>query len=63
MKFCSDVHTGVGTPHRINDEKTRMVGVGVGWGGPVGLYSHFVAPSCKLELARFSAKLSIQDGA
>ena len=24
---------------------------------------HFVAPSCKLELARFSALLRIQDGA
>ena len=26
-------------------------------------YYHFVAPSCKLELARFSAKLRIKDGA
>ena len=26
-------------------------------------YYHFVAPSCKLELARFSAELRIQDGA
>ena len=26
-------------------------------------YYHFVAPSCKLELARFSALLRIQDGA
>ena len=26
-------------------------------------YCHFVAPSFKLELARFSAKLRIQDGA
>ena len=28
-----------------------------------GKYYHFVAPSCKLELARFSALLRIQDGA
>ena len=35
MKLYSDVHTGVGTPHRINEEKTNMVGVGVGWGGVV----------------------------
>ena len=26
-------------------------------------YCHFVAPSCKLELARFSALPRIQDGA
>jgi len=26
-------------------------------------YCHFMAPSCKLELARFSALLKIQDGA
>ena len=26
-------------------------------------YCHFVAPSCKLELARFSALIRIQDGA
>ena len=31
--------------------------------GSAALYSHFVAPSCKLELARFSALLRIQDGA
>ena len=29
----SDVHTGVGTPNRITEEKTSMVGVGVGWSG------------------------------
>ena len=27
------------------------------------LSCHFVAPSCKIELARFSARLRIQDGA
>ena len=35
-------------------------------GRPAGLdrkYYHFVAPSCKLKLARFSTKLRIQDGA
>ena len=38
-----------------------MVG---GWvGGSLRKYYHFVAPSCKLELARFSALLRIQDGA
>ena len=31
--------------------------------GSAALYSHFVAPSCKLELARYSALLRIQDGA
>ena len=35
MKLCSDVHTGVGTPHRINEEKTSMVGVGWGWSGGI----------------------------
>ena len=30
MNLCSDVHTGVGTRHRITEEKTSMVGVGVG---------------------------------
>ena len=30
---------------------------------PTAEYSHFVAPSCKLELARFSEDLRIQDGA
>ena len=56
---------GVGTPHTI--ERTRFSAllriqdgfptdaVG-GWVvGSAALYSHFVAPSCKLELARFSA--------
>ena len=35
FKLCSDVHTGVGTPHRINEEKTSMVGVGWGWSGEI----------------------------
>ena len=30
INMCSDVHTKVGTPHRINEEKTSMVGGGVG---------------------------------
>ena len=31
-----------------------------GWvGGSARKYSHFVAPSCKLRLARFSAELEI----
>ena len=36
-----------------------------GWrkGGSFRKYYHFVAPSCKLELARFSAWQRIQDGA
>ena len=34
-----------------------------GWIGYWRKYYHFMAPSCKLELARFSAKLIIQDGA
>jgi hypothetical protein len=37
--------------------------VGVWVGGPVGKYNHFVAPSCKLRLARFSARLKFQDRA
>ena len=32
-------------------------------GGSFRKYYHFVAPSCKLELARFSAWVRIQDGA
>ena len=38
-KMCSDVHTRVGTQHRINEEKTSIVGdgggvgVGMGWFG------------------------------
>ena len=41
-----------------------MVGWVGGWvGGSFRKYYHFVAPSCKLELARFSAWLRIQDGA
>ena len=32
-------------------------------GGSFRKYYHFVAPSCKLELARLSAELRIQDGA
>ena len=32
-------------------------------GGSFRKYYHFVAPSCKLELTRFSAWLRIQDGA
>ena len=41
-----------------------MLPVGGWWlGGSFGKSSHFVAPSCKLELARFSAYLRIQDGA
>ena len=31
MNLCSDVHTRVGTQHRINEEKTSMVGGGVVW--------------------------------
>ena len=56
-KMCSDVHTGVGTPHRI---QSRLLG---GWlGGPM-IIVPILAPSCKLKLARFSAELRIQDGA
>ena len=32
-------------------------------GGSFRKSSHFVAPSCKLELERFSVQLKIQDGA
>ena len=41
-----------------------LVGRSVGSGrvGSCRKYYHFVAPSCKLELARFSAWLRIQDG-
>ena len=41
-----------------------MVGWVAGWvDDSFRKYCHFVAPSCKLELARFSALLRIQDGA
>ena len=41
-----------------------MVGWIAGWvDDSFRKYCHFVAPSCKLELARFSALLRIQDGA
>ena len=41
-----------------------MLPVGGWWvGGSFGKSSHFVAPSCKLELARYSALPRIQDGA
>ena len=68
-KMCSDVHTGVGTPHRI---QSRLLGGWLaGWlGGWLGgwlagpmIIVPILAPSCKLKLARFSAKLRIQDGA
>ena len=52
----SDVQTKAGTQHN----KIRMVG----WlADSFRKYYHFVAPSCKLELARFSVGLRIQDGA
>ena len=47
---------GVGTPHTIERKSlifrfpTDAVG---GWVVPTAEYSHLVAPSCKLELARF----------
>ena len=49
MKMYSDVLTGVGTPHKFQ-RKGRQVG---GWlGGCQDAKScHFVAPSCKIELA------------
>ena len=37
MNLCSDAHTGVGTPHRITEEKTSMVGVEVGVGVVLGV--------------------------
>ena len=45
---------------RIKTSKTYLAG---GWVVSCRKYYHFVAPSCKLELARFSAWLRIQDGA
>ena len=52
------VQTMVGTLHRLRVENPygRV-------GGSFKKYYHFVAPSCKLGLARFSAWLRIQDGA
>ena len=58
-----------GGGHRTTlTEKIYMVGWMGGWVDGWMVYSfrkycHFVAPSCKLELARFSALLRIQDGA
>ena len=42
----------------------HMVGDWVGgWvAGSFGIYYHLVAPSCKLELARFSAPQDVSDG-
>ena len=57
MKLWSDVQTGVGTPHRI---QSRLLG---GWLAGSMIIVPILAPSCKLKLARFSAKLRIQDGA
>ena len=59
--MCSDVHTGGGTPHRIQRQLGGWVGVG-GWMGRV-IIVPIPAQSCKLKLARFSAKLRIKDGA
>ena len=49
-----------GTPHIHSKEKSIWSG---GWvDDSFRKYCHFVAPSCKLELARFSALLRIKDG-
>ena len=55
----------MGWGHRTTfKEKIYMVGWMDGWvDDSFRKYSHFVAPSYKLELARFSALLRIQDGA
>ena len=58
MKMCSVVLTGVGTPHNFRDNLGSWVG-----GCQDAKSCHFVDPSFKLELARFSVKLSIPDGA
>ena len=56
-KMCSDVHTGGGDTAQ---NQSRLL---AGWlGGPM-IIVPILAPSCKLKLARFSAKLRIQDGA
>ena len=53
---------GVGTPHNI--QRKNLSGRVGGWVDDFfRKYSHFMAPSCKLELARFSALLRIQNGA
>ena len=44
-------------------EKRFLTDVVIGWVVPADLHSHFVAPSCKLKLARFSALLRIKDAA
>ena len=49
---------GVRTLHNI-ERKTELGG----WVGSCRKYYHFMAPSCKLKLARFSAYLRVQDGA
>ena len=55
----------LGWGHRTTlTEKIYMVGWMGGWvDDSFRKYCHFVAPSCKMELARFSAPLRIQDGA
>ena len=57
---------GVGTTHNIQRKNLygRVGGWVDGWvDDSYRKYSHFVAPSCKMELDRFSALLRIQDGA
>ena len=59
------LRVGGGTPH------TQIEGICLEQENPCGRWVggsfrnsyHFVVPSCKLELARFPAKLRIQDGA
>ena len=52
----------MGTPHNI--ERKNLYGRVDGWvDDSFRKYCHFVTPSRKLELARFSALLKIQDGA
>ena len=54
---------GVGTPHNIYRKSLAVGGWMGGWGVVQTRKYHFVAPSCKLKLARFSARPRIQDGA
>ena len=70
MKMCLDVQTGVGRPHRIQrhrggdttQNQSRLLAVWLAC-SMIIVPMPILAPSCKLKLARFSAKLRIQDGA
>ena len=59
MKSCSNVHTGMGTQHKI--QRQRIGGL-AGWLAISVITVPIQALSCKLRLVSFQAKLIFQDG-